>query len=96
MIGYKKRWIFVADFQWREKLRFVQQSATKESKVPEQAKSLGFGCFTFGMIVMGIFFAVIGIGMFAQGNPLIGGISMIITLSIGYMTYQLIRAEKLP
>jgi len=86
----------MADLQWREKLRNVQQSTKEESLVPEQAKSLGFGCFTIGMIVMGIFFAVIGIGMFAQGNPLIGIISMIITLGIGYMTYQLIRADKLP
>lgn len=86
----------MADFQWREKLRNVQQSTKEESLVPEQAKSLGFGCFTIGMIVMGIFFAVIGIGMFAQDNPLIGIISMIITLGIGYMTYQLIRADKLP
>lgn len=86
----------MADFQWREKLRNVQQSTKEESKVPERAKSLGFGCFTMGMIIMGIFFAVIGIGMFAQGNSLIGIISLIITFSIGYMTYQLIRADKLP
>lgn len=86
----------MADFQWREKLRNVQQSTKEESQVPEQAKSLGFGCFTIGMIMMAIFFAVIGIGMFAQGNPLIAIISMVITLGIGYMTYQLIRADKLP
>ena len=86
----------MVDFQWREKLRNVQQSTKEESKVPERAKSLGFGCFTMGMIIMGIFFAIIGIGMFAQGNSLIGIISLIITLGIGYMTYQLIRADKLP
>ncbi len=86
----------MADFQWREKLRVVQQATTEESKVPEHAKSLGFGCFTIGMIIMCLFFTVIGIGMFTQSIPLIGTVSMIIALGIGYMTYQLIRADKLP
>lgn len=86
----------MADFQWREKLRKVQQSTKEESQVPEQAKALGFGCFTIGMIIMGLFFTVIGIGMFAQGHLVIGTVSLIIMCIIGYMTYQLIRADKLP
>ncbi|WP_019412474.1 hypothetical protein [Paenisporosarcina sp. TG20] len=86
----------MADFQWREKLRKTQESTKQVSLVPEQAKSLGFGCFTIGMIIMCLFFAVIGIGLFAQSNLLFGTVSIIISLGIGYMTFQLIRAEKIP
>jgi len=86
----------VADFQWREKLRKVEQASKEESQVPERAKSLGFGCFTIGMIIMCLFFAVIGIGMFVQSQLLIGTVSIIIMVIIGYMTFQLIRADKLP
>lgn len=86
----------MSDFQWREKIRKVQHSTKEESKVPERAKSLGFGCFTIGMMLMSLFFATITVGMFAQHQPVIGAVSMIIALGICYMTYQLIRAEKLP
>jgi glucan phosphoethanolaminetransferase (alkaline phosphatase superfamily) len=86
----------VSDFQWREKIRKVQNSTKEESQVPERAKSLGFGCFTMGMMLMCLFFAIITIGMFAQSHPVIGTVSMIIALGISYMTYQLIRADKLP
>jgi len=86
----------VADFQWREKLRRVEQASKEVSQVPERAKSLGFGCFTIGMIIMCLFFAVIGIGMVVQSQLLIGTVSIIMMFIIGYMTFQLIRADKLP
>ena len=86
----------MADFQWREKIRNIERSTKETNQVPEKAKSLGFGCFTIGMIVVVLLFAFISVGLIVQSYWLAGGVTLIFTLGLSYITFQLIRAEKLP
>ncbi|WP_245827598.1 hypothetical protein [Paenisporosarcina indica] len=85
----------VADFQLREKVRKIVRSTTEESQVPEKAKSLGFGCFTIGMIVVILLFAFISVGLLIQSYWIAGGVILTFTLGLSYITVQLIRADKL-
>lgn len=86
----------MSDYQWREKLRNVQKSTKEESQVPERAKSLGFGCFTLGMILVSLFLAFFAYGMFRQGYWVFGSVSIVIMLGIGFIIFQLLKADKLP
>ena len=86
----------MADYQWREKVRIVQKSTKEGSQVPERAKTLGFGCFTLGMILMSLFLGFFAFGLFSQGQWIFGTVSTLIVLGIGFMIYQLIKADKLP
>lgn len=86
----------MADYQWREKVRNVQQSTKEESQVPERAKSLGFGCFTLGMILMSFFLAFFAYGLFSQGQWIFGSASIVMGVGIGFMVFKLIKADKLP
>ena len=86
----------MADYQWREKMRKVEHSTKEVSQVPERAKTLGFGCFTIGMIAVVLLFAFISFGLLSQSYWIAGGFSLIITLGLAYISIQLLRAEKLP
>lgn len=86
----------MSDYQWREKVRTVQQSTKEESLVPEQAKSLGFGCFTLGMILMSLFLAFFAYGLFTQGQWMFGTVSIVMVVGVGFMVFNLIKADKLP
>ncbi len=86
----------MSDYQWREKVRNVQQSTKAESQVPERAKSLGFGCFTLGMILMSLFLAFFAYGLLTQGQWMFGTVSILLMVGIGFMVFKLIKAEKLP
>lgn len=85
----------VADFQLREKIRKIVRSTTEESQVPEKAKTLGFGCFSIGMILVVLLFAFIGIGLLAQNYWIAGGVILTFTLGLTYITVQLMRADNL-
>jgi hypothetical protein len=85
----------VADYQWREKVRNIQNSTKEESQVPERAKTLGFGCFTLGMILMSLFLGFFAYGLFSQGQWIFGAVSTLIVVGIGFMIFQLIKADKL-
>ena len=86
----------MADFQWREKIRNIERSTKEASQVPERAKSLGFGCFTLGMIIVVLLFAFISFGLIVQSYWIAGGVTLIFTLGLSFITFQLIRADKLP
>jgi len=86
----------MADYQWREKMRKVEHSIKEESHVPERAKTLGFGCFSVGMIVVVLLFAFISIGLIVQSYWIAGSILLIFTLGLTFITIQLMRADKLP
>lgn len=86
----------MSDYQWREKVRNVQKSTKEESQVPERAKSIGFGCFTIGMILMSLFLAFFAYGLFTQGQWMFGTVSIVLVVGIGFMVIKLIKAEKLP
>ena len=85
----------MADYQWREKMRKVERSIKEESHVPERAKSLGFGCFSLSMIIVVLLFAFISIGLIIQSYWIAGGVLLIFTLGLAFITIQLIRADKL-
>jgi len=85
----------VADFQWREKVRKIVRSTQQESQVPEKAKSLGFGCFTIGMILVILLFSFISVGLLIQSYWIAGGVILTFTLGLAYITIQLLRADKL-
>lgn len=86
----------MSDFQWREKMRKVELSTKEESKVPERAKVLGFGCFSVGMLLVILLFAFISFGLISQSYWIAGGISSIFTLGLVFISLQLLRADKLP
>jgi predicted phage tail protein len=85
----------MADYQWREKMRKVEGSTKEVSQVPERAKTLGFGCFTIGMFVVILLFAFISFGLISQNYWIAGGVSLIFTLGLTFITIQLLRADKL-
>ncbi len=85
----------MSDYQWREKMRKVEQSTLEESQVPERAKSLGFGCFTVGMLIVVLLFAFISTGLLMQQYWLAGGCSLLFTIGLAYICIQLIRADEL-
>ncbi len=85
----------MADYQWREKMRKVERSTKEVSHVPEQAKTLGFGCFTIGMLVVVLLFAIISFGLISQSYWIAGGFCLIFTLGLAYISIQLLRADKL-
>ena len=85
----------MADYQWREKMRKVERSTKEVSQVPERAKTLGFGCFTIGMFVVILLFAFISFGLLSQRYWIAGGFSLIFTLGLAFITFQLLRADKL-
>jgi len=86
----------MSDFQWREKMRKVELSTKEVSKVPERAKSLGFGCFAVGMMLVILLFSFISFGLISQSYWISGGVSLIFTLGLIFISIQLLRAEKLP
>jgi hypothetical protein len=86
----------MADFQWRKKMRKVEQSIKEENHVPERAKSLGFGCFTIGMIAVVLLFGFIGTGLVSQSYWIAGSLVLVFTLGLAFITIQLLRADKLP
>ncbi|WP_017381770.1 hypothetical protein [Paenisporosarcina sp. TG-14] len=86
----------MSDFQWREKMRKVELSTKEESKVPERSKVLGFGCFSVGMLLVILLFAFISFGLISQSYWIAGGISLIFTLGLVFISLQLLRADKLP
>lgn len=83
------------DFQWKEKMRKIERSTMEKSQVPEQAKSVGFGCFTVGMLLVVLLFAFISIGLLVQKFWMSGVFSLIFTVGLAYISIQLIRADKL-
>ena len=85
----------MADYQWREKMRKVALSTKEVSQVPERAKTLGFGCFTIGMFVVILLFAFISFGLISQNYWIAGGVSLIFTLGLTFITIQLIRTDNL-
>ena len=85
----------MADYQWREKMRKVERSTKEVSQVPERAKTLGFGCFTIGMFVVILLFAFISFALISQNYWIAGGVSLIFTLGLTFITIQLLRADKL-
>ena len=86
----------MADYQWREKMRAVERSTKEESQVPERAKTLGFGCFTIGMLLVLLLFAFISFGLLSQSYWIAGGFSLIFTLGLAFISIQLMWADKLP
>ena len=85
----------MADYQWREKMRKVERSTKEISQVPERAKTLGFGCFTIGMFVVVLLFAFISFGLISQRYWIAGGVTLIFTLGLAFISIQLLRADKL-
>ena len=85
----------MADYQWREKMRKVESSTKEVSQVPERAKTLGFGCFTIGIFAVVFLFPFISLGLLSQRYWIAGGFSLIFTLGLSYITFQLLRADKL-
>ncbi|EPD51224.1 hypothetical protein HMPREF1210_01821 [Paenisporosarcina sp. HGH0030] len=85
----------MADYQWREKMRNVERSTKEKSQVPERAKSLGFGCFTIGMLLVVLLFAFISFGLLSQNYWITGGFSLIFTIGLAFISIQLLRADKL-
>lgn len=85
----------MADYQWREKMRNVERSTKEKSQVPERAKSLGFGCFTIGMLLVVLLFAFISFGLLSQNYWIAGGFSLIFTIGLTFISIQLLRADKL-
>ena len=83
------------DYQWLEKMRKVERSTKEVSQVPERAKTLGFGCFTSGSHVVVFLFAFISFGLISQRYWIAGGVTLIFTLGLSYITIQLLRADKL-
>ncbi len=85
----------MADYQWREKMRKVERSTKEVSQVSERAKTLGFGCFTIGMFVVVMLFAFISFGLISQRYWIAGGVTLIFTLGLAFISIQLLRADKL-
>lgn len=85
----------MADYQWREKMRKVEHSTKEVSQVPERAKTLGFGCFTIGMFVVVLLFAFISFGLISQRYWIAGGVTLIFTFGLAFISIQLLRADKL-
>ena len=85
----------MADYQWREKMRKVERSTKEVSQVPERAKTLGCGCFTIGMFVVVLLFAFISFGLISQRYWIAGGVTLIFTLGLAFISIQLLRADKL-
>ncbi|MBK3495702.1 hypothetical protein JFL43_12725 [Viridibacillus sp. YIM B01967] len=86
----------MADFQWREKVKKIANTAESGQHVPEQAKSFGIGCFYvfFALIILLLLF--LAIGFIQKEHYIVACIVGILCISGIIVVRRIISADQLP
>ncbi|MFJ8065994.1 hypothetical protein ACIQYS_15305 [Psychrobacillus sp. NPDC096426] len=85
----------MADLHYREKLRKIEQAASK-NEVPNSAKNFGLGCFTLGMLLFIGLLLFLAISLFIH-NIIFGSVVTFVVAAVFiFILMKLLTAPKLP